>query len=254
MKGWQDSWSLQETKKVNEEEHVSMGGSGGVCYQLQRVMSTSAGSDSFVPRYRSPESVEKNGECEQSRASKGKEDLLMSTRPHFCSYHSFMLLDRSFIRALSSQVLVEKGPEEGKFDEVSPAESSPVEASFREPDTIDSHEEDASEATVVEEEEESGNDLDDVSLKEEQSSVDESQRSLWRRIQKAKLAPWKSIMPVVKRWIAEGHGLDKRAIISTMIRLRRLGRYKQALEVSENCEHCSFSPNQHSSFDCRSQL
>jgi len=218
---------------VNEEEHVSMGGSGGVCYQLQRVMSTGARSDSFVPQYRSPESVEKNGECEQSRTSKGKEDLLMSTRTHFCSYHSFMLLDRSFMRALSSQVLVEKGPEEGKFDEVSPAESSPVEASFREPDTIDSHEEDASEATVVEEEEESGNDLDDVSLKEEQSSVDESQRSLWRRIQKAKLAPWKSIMPVVKRWIAEGHGLDKRAIISTMIRLRRLGRYKQALEISD---------------------
>ncbi|CAK9205957.1 unnamed protein product [Sphagnum troendelagicum] len=246
--GWKDCWALQETKNVVVEEYISSSSASGVpsCYyQLQRVIAaaTVAGSDSLmIPQHkRSPEPVEKTVECEQTRtSSQTKDDFLMrSGRIHVgSSYHGLQVLSsRSFTRALSSssQVIAEKAVEEMKFEEVLPAESSleEEEASLgkHELDDIHGFQEGASEA-IGEQEGEFGKELGGVSL-QQQRSLDESQQSLWWKFQKAKLGPKKSIIPLVTKWMAEGHGLDKRGLINTMSRLRKMHRYRQALEISD---------------------
>ncbi|KAH8939490.1 hypothetical protein BDL97_15G039700 [Sphagnum fallax] len=246
--GWKDCWALQETKNVVAEEDISSSSASGVpsCYyQLQRVIAaaTVAGSDSLmIPQHkRSPEPVEKTVECEQTRtSSQTKDDFLMrSRRIHVgSSYNGLQVLSsRSFTRALSSssQVLAEKAVEEMKFEEVLPAESSleEEEASLgkHELDDIHDFQEGASEA-IGEQEGEFGKELGGVSL-QQQRSLDESQQSLWWKFQKAKLGPKKSIIPLVTKWMAEGHGLDKRGLINTMSRLRKMHRYRQALEISD---------------------
>ncbi|CAK9206062.1 unnamed protein product [Sphagnum jensenii] len=246
--GWKDCWALQETKNVVAEEDISSSSASGVpsCYyQLQRVIAaaTVAGSDSLmIPQHkRSPKPVEKTVECEQTRtSSQTKDDFLMrSRRIHVgSSYNGLQVLSsRSFTRALSSssQVLTEKAVEEMKFEEVLPAESSleEEEASLgkHELDDIHDFQEGASEA-IGEQEGEFGKELGGVSL-QQQRSLDESQQSLWWKFQKAKLGPKKSIIPLVTKWMAEGHGLDKRGLINTMSRLRKMHRYRQALEISD---------------------
>lgn len=248
MIGWKDCWALQETKNVVAEEDISSSSASGVpsCYyQLQRVIAaaTVAGSDSLmIPQHkRSPEPVEKTVECEQTRtSSQTKDDFLMrSRRIHVgSSYNGLQVLSsRSFTRALSSssQLLAEKAVEEMKFEEVLPAESSleEEEASLgkHELDDIHDFQEGASEA-IGEQEGEFGKELGGVSL-QQQRSLDESQQSLWWKFQKAKLGPKKSIIPLVTKWMAEGHGLDKRGLINTMSRLRKMHRYRQALEISD---------------------
>jgi len=231
---------------VVAEEDISSSSASGVpsCYyQLQRVIATVAGSDSLmIPQHkRSPEPVEKTVECEQTRtSSQTKDDFLMrSRRIHVgSSYNGLQVLSsRSFTRALSSssQVLAEKAVEEMKFEEVLPAESSleEEEASLgkHELDDIHDFQEGASEA-IGEQEGEFGKELGGVSL-QQQRSLDESQQSLWWKFQKAKLGPKKSIIPLVTKWMAEGHGLDKRGLINTMSRLRKMHRYRQALEISD---------------------
>jgi len=233
---------------VVAEEDISSSSASGVpsCYyQLQRVIAaaTVAGSDSLmIPQHkRSPEPVEKTVECEQTRtSSQTKDDFLMrSRRIHVgSSYNGLQVLSsRSFTRALSSssQVLTEKAVEEMKFEEVLPAESSleEEEASLgkHELDDIHDFQEGASEA-IGEQEGEFGKELGGVSL-QQQRSLDESQQSLWWKFQKAKLGPKKSIIPLVTKWMAEGHGLDKRGLINTMSRLRKMHRYRQALEISD---------------------
>ncbi|CAK9865310.1 unnamed protein product [Sphagnum jensenii] len=246
--GWKDCWALQETKNVVVEEDISSSSASGVpsCYyQLQRVIAaaTVAGSDSLmIPQHkRSPEPAEKTVECEQTRtSSQTKDDFLMrSGRIHVgSSYHGLQVLSsRSFTRVLSSssQVIAEKAVEEMKFEEVLPAESSleEEEASLgkHELDDIHGFQEGASEA-IGEQEGEFGKELGGVSL-QQQRSLDESQQSLWWKFQKAKLGPKKSIIPLVTKWMAEGHGLDKRGLINTMSRLRKMHRYRQALEISD---------------------
>jgi pentatricopeptide repeat protein len=246
--GWKDCWALQETKNVVVEEDISSSSASGVpsCYyQLQRVIgaATVAGSDSLmIPQHkRSSEPVEKTVECEQTRtSSQAKDDFLMrSRRIHVgSSYHGLQVLSsRSFTRALSSssQVLAEKAVEEMKFEEVLPAESSleEEEASLGKYELDDIHDfhEGASEA-IGEQEGEFGKELGGVSL-QQQRSPDESQQTLWWKFQKAKLGPKKSIIPLVTKWMAEGRGLDKRGLINTMSRLRKMHRYRQALEISD---------------------
>lgn len=58
-----------------------------------------------------------------------------------------------------------------------------------------------------------------------------SQQALWRRIENVKQGPQKSVVPKIKEWLNEGYTLDKRVLVTSLIRLRRRQRYKQALEV-----------------------
>lgn len=60
-----------------------------------------------------------------------------------------------------------------------------------------------------------------------------SQQALWKKIENVKLGPQKSVVPLIKEWLHEGYTLDKRVLVTLLIRLRRRMRYKQALEISD---------------------
>lgn len=58
-----------------------------------------------------------------------------------------------------------------------------------------------------------------------------SQQALWKKVEGVKLGPQKSVIPLIKEWLDEGYTLDKRVLVTMLIRLRRRRRYKQAMEV-----------------------
>lgn len=66
-----------------------------------------------------------------------------------------------------------------------------------------------------------------------------SQQALWRKIESVKQGPQKTVVPMIKEWLNEGYTLDKRVLVTLLIRLRRRQRYKQALEVIFLFESCN---------------
>ncbi|KAG0504131.1 hypothetical protein KC19_N017400 [Ceratodon purpureus] len=60
-----------------------------------------------------------------------------------------------------------------------------------------------------------------------------SQQALWKKIDGMKQGPQKSVVPMILEWLNEGYTLDKRVLVTILIRLRRRQRYKQAMEISD---------------------
>lgn len=72
-----------------------------------------------------------------------------------------------------------------------------------------------------------------------------SQQALWKKIEGVKKGPQKSVVPLIQEWLNEGHALEKRVLVTLLIRLRRRQWYKQAMEVIPMCKSlfsdCSLS-------------
>lgn len=60
-----------------------------------------------------------------------------------------------------------------------------------------------------------------------------SQQALWKKIEGVKKGPQKSVVPLIQEWLNEGHTLEKRVLVTLLIRLRRRQWYKQAMEISD---------------------
>lgn len=124
--------------------------------------------------------------------------------------------EQTGLRSLSTQVESDATVEEGKAEEASTLENEAD-------DNADDHDivvavEGAMQGAG------SGNEAWD------QERV-KSQQALWRKIEGVKQGPQKSVVPMIKEWLNEGYMLDKRVLVTLLIRLRRRQRYKQALEV-----------------------
>lgn len=102
---------------------------------------------------------------------------------------------------------------------------------------LGAHEGKAQEASIVETEADA--DIDDPDS-ELQGTVEKpgwdherskSQQALWSKIEVMRQSPQRSVVPHITQWLAEGYALDKRVLVTILIRLRRRARYKQAMEV-----------------------
>lgn len=124
--------------------------------------------------------------------------------------HELRVCEQLFIRSFSSQVVSDLGAHEGKSQEASFVETE-ADADEDDPDI------------AVE-----GTGLVKPGWDHERSK---SQQALWSKIEVMRQSPQRSVVPHIAQWLAEGYALDKRVLVTILIRLRRRARYKQALEV-----------------------
>ena len=123
--------------------------------------------------------------------------------------------EQTVFRSYSTQVETDPRVEEGKSEESLIAENEADDQTY---------ELDIGKPVGVLQEPGSGNEVWD---QERMKSL----QALWRKIESVKQGPQKSVVPMIKEWLNDGYALDKRVLVSILIRLRRRQRYKQALEV-----------------------
>lgn len=124
--------------------------------------------------------------------------------------HGLWVREQLFIRSFSSEVVSDLGAHEGKAQEASFVETE-----------ADADVDDLDSALQ-------GTGLEKPGWDQERSK---SQQALWSKIEVMRQSPQRSVVPHITQWLAEGYALDKRVLVTILIRLRRRARYKQAMEV-----------------------